>query len=129
MNEYLKLNSRKAGTMSSFSLDHLVYSLVPGKINQRIYERLLKEGVYANSWVVLADLAELTKLHPGDREFTLTCLERLRSLKLIMKVCKTSRGWFFLVPALKDFVSNPREERTEGNKLRLTNLKRLGCRV
>jgi hypothetical protein len=98
----------------SFSIEHHCYSVVPGKIDRRVYQSLVMSGLSECNWVVRADIADLTKLHPGGQKFTLGCLDRLRSLKLIIAVCKTREGWLFLVPALKDLVAQPKERHSAG---------------
>jgi|GEM_PF-3124037 len=98
------------------SPEQLVFSVVPGKLNQKIMLHLMQLGIHDRSWFVRADLDQLTDLHDGDRKYTVICLERLRSLRLIVKICQTKSGWIFLIPQLKDFVPEPQERRRRGKE-------------
>jgi hypothetical protein len=109
-----------------FSPEQFVFAEVPGKLNQKIMLHLMQIAIQNRSWFVRADLEKLSQLHEGGKEYTVVCLERLRSLRLIVKICQTKHGWLFLIPTLTSFVSEPQEKRRRG-KERLVHHKLLGA--
>ena len=105
-----------------FSLDHHCYSEVPGKIDRKIYQSLLNQGISSQTWVVHAQFDELRGFHKWDDKYTRECLTRLRKRDLIIGVCKTKKGWIFLAPRLKDFVQEPQNRgRGFADGVRLSN--------
>lgn len=90
---------------NAISIEHHCFSVVAGKIDRLIFKSLILQGVADRSWVVRAKIDKLTELHPGNQSYTFDCLNRLIKKGLIFKVCKTRSGYLFLIPSLKNFVS------------------------
>jgi hypothetical protein len=92
------------GQEAGFSVEHLAYSLVPGKIDLKIFKALLYQGIERNNWVVKADIFQLSELHEAGPKFTLESLSRLKKRNLIFTVHEGPSFALFLVPTLKTLV-------------------------